>query len=192
MQTSKKPLIVFEGIDGAGKTTQIERLHQWLLQQRIPTVVFREPGGTDVGERIRDIIKSCTTSKLTQLFLFNAARSVLLDEIRRLQETHWVLLDRYVYSTWVYQGGGDVPSQTIQACQDALDIIEPDLVFLFLHQKRSDPSDEIERTAPHPDILKERYLALIKSPTWIILPDQSIDELFDLIVSMIQRATTVD
>jgi dTMP kinase len=105
--------VVFEGIDCSGKSTQITRLSSYLKSKNISVIATKEPGGTDIGERIRSIVKYNPSnehiSPKTELLLFNAARSTLIDNIIKpnLDKNTVVLLDRYYYSTLAYQGGGN-------------------------------------------------------------------------------------
>jgi dTMP kinase len=103
-------LITFEGIDGSGKSTQIEQLRNFLQKQDRKTVTFREPGGTAVSEKIRSILldSSLEPDSITELFLFSAARSQLMSEkvLPLLEKGHIVILDRFYDSTTAYQGYG--------------------------------------------------------------------------------------
>jgi len=103
--------ISFEGIDGSGKTTQINLLKTELLKTHQKVVTFREPGGTDISESIREILLSKENSKLTDIaesFLFFASRSQLLAEkiIPSIEKGFFVLCDRFNDSTIAYQGYG--------------------------------------------------------------------------------------
>lgn len=103
-------LITFEGIDGCGKSTQIEKLKAFLLEQGYDARVFREPGGTAVSEQIRDILLNSREDihPLTETLLFSAARAQLVaTRIRPLLESGAiVILDRFFDSTTAYQGYG--------------------------------------------------------------------------------------
>lgn len=103
--------ITFEGIDGSGKTTQINRLTEYLTQVDIPVVRLREPGGTAIGEAVRDILldhKHTDMHLETELLLFAAARAQLVREIiiPALSDGQWIICDRYYDSTIAYQGYG--------------------------------------------------------------------------------------
>lgn len=104
------PFITFEGIDGSGKTTQIELLQNRLVEQGLAPTVLREPGGTDVSERVRTLLldKALRMSPFTELLLFSAARSELCREkiAPLLAEGKIVICDRFFDSTVAYQGGG--------------------------------------------------------------------------------------
>ncbi|MDQ7037962.1 MAG: dTMP kinase [Aquificota bacterium] len=100
-------LITFEGIDGSGKTTQANRLKDYLESRGLKVHLFREPGGTGAGERIRDILLEYDLDPLTELFLFEASRVELLRVIREaLSRGEVVVLDRFTDSTLAYQGYG--------------------------------------------------------------------------------------
>lgn len=100
-----------EGIDGAGKGTQLIRIEKWLQQKQLDYIALREPGGTRIGEAIRAILLDKENSKmddLTELLLFQAARAQLIEEVIRpaLAANKVVLCDRFFDSTWAYQAGG--------------------------------------------------------------------------------------
>lgn len=103
-------LITFEGIDGCGKSTQIELLKNYLDTLKVVYVVFREPGGTEISEKIRSLLLHDTgeMDPVTELLLFSAARSQLIREkvIPLLNEKKIVILDRFYDSTTAYQGYG--------------------------------------------------------------------------------------
>ncbi|MEA2156770.1 MAG: dTMP kinase [Solirubrobacteraceae bacterium] len=102
-------LITIEGIDGAGKTTLALGLQE-ALQDRRPVRLLREPGGVELSERIRDLVKdpALRCDPRAEALLYAAARAQLVDERLRpwLQEGAWVLLDRFVDSSLAYQGAG--------------------------------------------------------------------------------------
>ena len=103
-------LFSFEGIDGVGKTTQVGLVKNWLEQLGYPVRVVREPGGTELGERIREIILYGQTiaEPNAEFLLFAAARAELVGRVIRpvLQAGGVVLADRYTDSSEVYQGFG--------------------------------------------------------------------------------------
>ena len=103
-------LISFEGIDGAGKTTVIEYVQQYLLRHHRSVFVAREPGTTPIGQQIRELLKSSLTrTPITELLLHEASRSSTVEFCIRpsLAQYDFVLLDRYVDSTIAYQGYGN-------------------------------------------------------------------------------------
>lgn len=101
--------LTVEGPDGAGKTTQIELLRDYLSDKGYDIIVCREPGGTKISEAIRQVIlnKDFTEmSHMTELLLYTAARAQLMEEVIRpaLKEGKVVICDRFVESSAVYQG----------------------------------------------------------------------------------------
>jgi dTMP kinase len=101
----------FEGIEGSGKTTQIELAHAFLSDRGYKVRVTREPGGTALGERIREILlsdKSLVLEPVTELLLYEASRAQVVSEVIRpaLQEGSIVLCDRFTDATMAYQGYG--------------------------------------------------------------------------------------
>jgi len=103
--------ITFEGIDGSGKTTQLRLLHEYLLERNIDTVIAREPGGTEVGEAIRQILLHSGTQDLkplSELLLYNASRyqNLCQNILPALERGQWVLCDRYADASVAYQGYG--------------------------------------------------------------------------------------
>jgi dTMP kinase len=103
-------LITFEGIDGCGKSTQIDLLKKYLDSVNAGYSVFREPGGTGISENIRSLLlhDSPEMDPVTELLLFSAARSQLIKEkvIPMLSINKIVILDRFYDSTTAYQGFG--------------------------------------------------------------------------------------
>lgn len=103
--------ITFEGSEGSGKTLQISALETYLLEQGYPVFATREPGGTSIGDQIRDILfdlKNTDMQPRTEVLLFQASRAQLVDQIirPRLAQGQIVLSDRYADSTIAYQGYG--------------------------------------------------------------------------------------
>ncbi len=103
--------ITFEGTDGSGKTTQLELFYQWLVQEKVPFVATREPGGSELGRKIRELILVETVENPTpraELLLYLADRAQHLERIvlPALREGKWVVSDRGVDSTLAYQGVG--------------------------------------------------------------------------------------
>lgn len=107
--------ITFEGVDGAGKSTQLRLLLDYLAQKDIEFVFTREPGGTALSERIRDILLDPVhsgMSVITEALLFAASRAELVTNVIRpaLMDRRVVICDRYVDSSMVYQGfAGGLP-----------------------------------------------------------------------------------
>ena len=102
------PLITFEGVEGAGKTTLAQHLADWLRAQGIPVQLTREPGGSTLGAHLRPILLHEPLDAWAELFLFLADRRqhTLQVILPALEKGVWVLCDRYADSTLVYQGYG--------------------------------------------------------------------------------------
>ncbi|CAM2898614.1 dTMP kinase [Legionella worsleiensis] len=105
-------LIVIEGLEGAGKSTAVGTVINELTQRGISTVTTREPGGTDIGEILRSVIKNPQYSDVlddkSELLLLYAARIQLIEQVIKpaLKKGIWVIADRFELSTLAYQGGG--------------------------------------------------------------------------------------
>lgn len=135
-------LISFEGIDGSGKTTQIQLLRERLRLEGVTVSLFREPGGTDVSEVIRGVLLNpeMAIDPVTEVLLFSSARSQLMAEHvkPRLDAGEWVILDRFYDSTVAYQGYGrnSLPISQLHAINAiASHGLVPDLTF-YLHLSR--------------------------------------------------------
>lgn len=103
--------ITLEGVEGAGKSTQLHRLLEWLRSRGIEPLVTREPGGTPAAERIRDLLLDASNAELAgtaELLLVFAARADHLAHCLEpaLAAGRWVLCDRFTDATHAYQGGG--------------------------------------------------------------------------------------
>lgn len=102
-------LIVFEGPEGSGKSTQLNKLVIYFKSKKIKTILLREPGGTEISEKIRSIILDrvhTNMSEKTELLLYIACRAQIIEEkiIKLLQEGYTILQDRFYLATIVYQG----------------------------------------------------------------------------------------
>ncbi|HCY77852.1 MAG TPA: dTMP kinase [Ignavibacteriales bacterium] len=103
--------ITFEGIDFCGKSTQVELLRDYLLSENKHVLLIREPGGTEISEKIRDILLDKKNNAMvmeTELFLFSASRAQLVREVIRphLEKGFYVISDRFHDSSTAYQGFG--------------------------------------------------------------------------------------
>ena len=105
---SKKPIIVFEGIEGSGKSYHISRISKYLSKKKINHIKIREPGGSENAEKIRKLIlnKKTKFNKNTDLLLYLAARSENLILLKRYYKKKIILIDRFVDSTIAYQHYG--------------------------------------------------------------------------------------
>jgi dTMP kinase len=135
---SKGWFITVEGGEGAGKTTQIARIAHWLHERGHTVVQTREPGGTALAEKLREILldnDNVALSSLTELLLMFAARAQHLDDLIRpaLDRGETVICDRFTDATWAYQGGGrGLPAQPIATLEQLVHgDLQPDLTLLF-------------------------------------------------------------
>ncbi|KPK34007.1 MAG: thymidylate kinase [Betaproteobacteria bacterium SG8_40] len=129
--------ITFEGVDGAGKTTQLEWARQFLEQRGQPLTVTREPGGTELGEALRNVLLNAKRPihPETEALLMFAARREHIDEVilPALQRGDVVLCDRFTDATFAYQGGGSgVESEKLEALEKWVHAdLQPDLTLYF-------------------------------------------------------------
>jgi dTMP kinase len=130
--------ITFEGPEGSGKSTQLPRLAQFLEDSSLQVVKTREPGGTKIGDQIREVLVRMDNTELhprTEILLFLAARAQLVEEliIPSLKQGKIILCDRYGDSTLAYQGyGHGLDLETLRAMlQFATGGLKPDLTILL-------------------------------------------------------------
>jgi len=130
--------ITIEGLDGAGKTTQIRYIKEFLEKKGYEVLVTREPGGTIIGEKIRNIIldkEHMEMSGMTEALLYAASRSQHVSQviIPALERNVVVLCDRFVDSSLVYQGAGrGLGYEVIKTINDfATNFLEPNLTIFF-------------------------------------------------------------
>ena len=136
MQTKAGLFIVFEGVEGSGKSTQSQALTQRLTDGGHDVLLTIEPGGTPTGLEVRKWVKTGQgITPLAELFLFSAARAALVETVisPALADGATVICDRYIYSTVAYQGHGrGLDSDTIaELNEDATMGVLPDLVVLL-------------------------------------------------------------
>jgi dTMP kinase len=130
--------ITFEGVEGSGKSTQIRLLDELLRSKGRQTVLTREPGGTSIGDRIREILLSPNSSQMhstTELLLYEAARCQHIHEVigPALESGKIVLCDRYADATTAYQGAArEIDMTTVETLHRiATDNLIPDLTILL-------------------------------------------------------------
>ncbi|MDA1343485.1 MAG: dTMP kinase [Proteobacteria bacterium] len=135
---SKGKFITLEGGEGVGKTTNVPFIKDYLLSQNIPVVVTREPGGTQLAEKIRDLLLHSNDEAVTshaEILLMFAARAQHLNHVIKpaLAQGQWVLCDRFTDATYAYQGGGRGMSlEAIQWLENFVQAdLRPDLTLLL-------------------------------------------------------------
>ncbi len=154
-------LIAFEGVEGAGKSTQLELLRQALEKTGHQVVSTREPGGTPAGEQVRSILldRDSTLHPRTEALLFAAARAQLVEQVIRpaLERGETVLCDRYLHSSLAYQGVARGLGEEAVAAINAFATggLLPDLVVLLL----VDPDQGLARGRGARDRIEDQDLA---------------------------------
>jgi len=156
--------ITFEGIDGSGKSTQIERTAAWLRERGWDVLVSREPGGSRLGEAIRSILLDPQWKEMcgkAEFFLYSASRAQLVEEIVRphlSRRRAVVILDRYDDSSTAYQGGGrELGIETVESVNRfATGALVPDVTFVLdldwntacaRRARSGEPADRLEQNA---------------------------------------------
>ena len=132
---SSAKFITFEGVDGAGKSTGLDWFVDALRRRGIDLLVTREPGGTPLGEQLREILLHQPMHAETEAMLMFAARREHVEQVIRpaLQRGTWVISDRFSDASFAYQGGGRGVSLTKleQLEQWVHGDLQPDLTLLF-------------------------------------------------------------
>jgi len=130
--------ITVEGLEGSGKSTQMAVLESRLIELGVPAIVTREPGGTPLAERLREIVLSPgleRISAVSELLMMFAARAIHLDNLIRpaLEKGTWVLCDRFTDASFAYQGAGRGISEEFIAALETLvqASLRPDVTFLL-------------------------------------------------------------
>ena len=127
--------ITFEGIDGAGKSSHVEWLAELLRQKGMTVHVTREPGGTELGEKLRELLLNMSMDLETETLLMFAARREHLARLIEpaLASGDWVICDRFSDATYAYQGGGrGLERHKLQQLEQWVHgRLQPDLTLLF-------------------------------------------------------------
>ena len=197
--------VTFEGIDGSGKTTQINLLEEELIKCKISYEIFREPGGTKLSEKIRQILLDKETINLSpeaESLLFVAARSQLVSEkiIPALKKNKFVICDRYCDSTIAYQGYGrglnihslnilnNFGTQNIQPDLTILLDVNPERAFARFEKSYSDRMELLGN-----DFFKKvqngyHEIAKKSSNRYIVINgEKSVADVFNLVYSAINK-----
>ncbi|MXX98482.1 MAG: dTMP kinase [Gammaproteobacteria bacterium] len=131
-----RKFITLEGLEGAGKSTQTAEIADYLRGKGLEVYITQEPGGTQLGEKIRQWLldPEHRISEMTELLLFYAARVQHIEQQIKpaLQEGRWVVCDRFIDSSYAYQGGGrGIPLDYIEKLNRLSVSITPDLTLLL-------------------------------------------------------------
>jgi dTMP kinase len=164
-----KPLFIsFEGSEGCGKSTQILLLHEWLQQRQQTVTCLREPGGTALGEQIRELLKhhpaGTDMAAESELLLFAASRAELVRKriLPELEKGSWVICDRFLDSTTVYQGiARQLDSASVSTINDfAVGLTLPTLTLVLdlpareaqirMQQRRLNQNNQTDRMESEP------------------------------------------
>ena len=163
--------ITIEGGEGAGKSTMMGRVADWLENAGHPVIRTREPGGTELAEKLREILldrNNISLSGRAELLLMFAARAQHLEELIRpaLARGDWVLCDRFTDATWAYQGGGrELPRDEIEVLEKLVHgDLQPDLTLLLdlpveLGLKRAARRSQADRFEQESTLFFERVRA---------------------------------
>lgn len=204
--------ITFEGIDFCGKSTQVGLLRDYLLEQKKDVHLIREPGGTEISEKIREILLDKKNNAMvmeTEIFLFSASRAQLVREVIRpyLQRGYYIISDRFHDSSTAYQGFGRGLSVDAILNIHNLAIGEtiPDVTFFIdipnriaLDRKRNIAHSDLDRIEVSDNTFYERvregYLYLSKKEKRFKVIDgtQSIQQINELIINEIKLLESIN
>jgi dTMP kinase len=193
--TATARFITLEGIEGAGKSTAMRRIQQWLQQAGIQYVATREPGGTEIAEAIRQLLLQHHEEPMssdTELLLMFASRAQHLAQLIRpaLQRGQWVVCDRFTDASYAYQGGGrGIDTARIADLETWVQgSLRPDRIFLLdlpaelglqrISRRRSADRIEVEKICFF-ERVRQAYLARAhQDPARYVIIDASrtIDE----------------
>ena len=185
--------ITLEGVDGAGKTSHIEFIKEYLTNLKLNFIMTREPGGTELGEKLREILLHDEMTPKTETILMFAARNEHIEKVIRpgLTSGAIVISDRFTDASYAYQSGGKgVEDEEIDVLKDLVQKnLQPDLTFLFdlpvevsikrLKKTRKLDKFEKEEKDFHENVRK-KYLMLAKNNPKrfsVLNSEKSIDEI---------------
>ena len=193
MKTKRAVLVVFEGIDGCGKSTQAKKFASYLRTGHRKVIFLKEPGSTKTGKKIREILLSEKNriSPLSELLLYLAARSQLYEEIlkKSLDKPVVIVFDRFIDSTSAYQGyGRNIPLNFIdKAHETIIQNLKPDITFIIdtpaeklKEYIKKKGADRLEKSLAFQKKVRNGYLAIAKkNPGRIrVIKRKNIEETF--------------
>ncbi len=192
-------LISFEGIEGVGKSTQINLIQEWLKIKGFSSKLIREPGSTGFGEKIRDLLLSNDSdiSAHTELLLMFAARAEMVNEHMVHSKEDIILCDRYFHASIAYQGyGRKLSLELIENLIQNINCPIPDLTIIYdldvrlgFKRKANDDIDRIESAGENFfEDVRKGYQQIAKDREEVVILDasQSIDVLNQQTKELIQ------
>lgn len=193
-------LIVLEGIDGSGKSTQAKLLYDWLIKEGYKAVLLREPTNGKYGRILREKLKSgkLPPDEAYRLFLLDRIEDVQTNIIPALKKGYVVVIDRYFISTIAYQGASGIPIDKIISDHKKYGVPIPDIVFVL-----DIPADEainrLKRLKRNFDSFEKKdFLEKVRKiylnvgryiPTLVIIVDatRNVKEVHELIINYVSR-----
>ena len=192
-------LITFEGIEGVGKSTQINLLKEWLESKGYSVKLLREPGSTKFGEKIRQILlsKDSNISFNTELMLMFAARSEMIQSCFGDKDADFILCDRYYHASIAYQGyGRGLSLELINSLIAGLNCPKPELTIIYdldvalgFERKSGDTIDRIESSGlDFFERVRQGYIALSKSEAgvYLINADATLEDIHSQSIQLIK------
>ena len=193
-------IISFEGIEGAGKTTQINLLKDHLDSNNITYTLLREPGSTPGGEMIRKVLLSneITLSSMTELLLMFSARAEMVNNLIKKSDSEFIVLDRYFHASLAYQGyGRKVSLDLINNLIKSIGCPIPDLTIIYdldvklgFERKANDDIDRIESSGFNffEDVRKGyQQIAKDREEVSILDASESIESLNNQTINLIEE-----
>ena len=177
-------LISFEGIEGVGKSTQITLIQEWLKTKGLSSKLIREPGSTEFGEKIRDLLLSNDSdiSAHTELLLMVAARAEMVNEHMINSKEDIILCDRYFHASIAYQGyGRKLSLELIENLIQNINCPIPDLTIIYdldvrlgFKRKANDDIDRIESAGENFfEDVRKGYQQIAKDREEVVILDAS-------------------
>jgi len=209
MNPSKGFFLALDGPDGGGKSTQVARLHAWLIEQGREVVTCRDPGGTALGERLRALILGRAEAAIgmrAEMLLYMASRAQLVDEVIRpaLEAGKVVISDRFLLANVVYQGvaGGLDPAEIIAVGRAATGGLLPDLTIVLdvpaevAQARTGGPRDRIEdRPLSYREAVRAGFRSgptIYPAPVVVLDASGDLDSTFHAIQAEVSRALGTD
>jgi dTMP kinase len=195
----------FDGLDGVGKTTQMNLFCEWLAERKLDVMTCRDPGSTPLGEQVREILlnsdESTPIGARSEMLLYMAARAQLVDEVLRpaLDAGKTIASDRYLLANVVYQGhAGGLDIEAVRDVgQVAIDGLMPDCTFLLDMSPEAALSrmgDNLDRMESRGNEYRERLRAGFlkeaerpESAIHVIAADRAVDAIRDEIREIAER-----